>query len=218
MPNHVANRITGPGLPIIRGLLKGEDRAVDFNRLVPRPEGLGVGCHMGVIDAAKVACKDWPQSGEGFSGLAEVQSSNMQRQESPLSFNDKDWEHFLQCLQNKRQHGEYTWYDWCCKHWGTKWNAYDAEDNDESLYFETAWSCPAPIVRVLADSLPDGIDFLWEYADEDYGHNLARLVPETDPDRFPCLNSRDLEEWAMRLHGRTDEDIAEYRAEVEGNS
>jgi hypothetical protein len=55
---------------------------------------------------------------------------------------------------NFDKYGAPNWYEWRCQHWGTKWNACDAEvtDNgDGSLHvkFDTAWSFPFPIVEKL---------------------------------------------------------------------
>jgi hypothetical protein len=222
MPNHVANRITGPCVDEIKKILSGTDSEVDFNRLIPMPETLSLQCSLNVVGAAEWACRDFPDtSGSGLSGLtSRLHMSNLlDRTSSPLQFGDEDWGMFIQCLQNKRLHGEYCWYEWALKHWGTKWNAYDVNVIDGSIYFKTAWSCPTPIVQALAKSLPPDASFVWEFADEDFGNNLGiwefsgvelRSV-EQEEGRFQPSP----EEWAMRLHGYSDSDIAEYRAECE---
>jgi hypothetical protein len=58
-----------------------------------------------------------------------------------------------------------AWYDWSVQHWGTKWNTGVAKfetDKDckiavtpDKLYFETAWSCPVPIFKLLAEKFPE---------------------------------------------------------------
>lgn len=62
------------------------------------------------------------------------------------------------------------WYDWSIENWGTKWNAYEICATPDDIRFDTAWSCPVPIVQALADHY---IPFRWEYADEDIGHNAG---------------------------------------------
>lgn len=59
-----------------------------------------------------------------------------------------------------------AWYDWRCKHWGTKWNA-DTQyfDNDSLLYlhknlsfsvdFNTAWNPPIAWISKLIDTFPN---------------------------------------------------------------
>jgi hypothetical protein len=96
-----------------------------------------------------------------------------------------------------------NWYQWSCSHWGTKWNAYDMVVDTDGIRFETAWSCPEPIVRKLAEMLP-GVEWQWAYADEDIGSNcglwvrtaagLGQIEPE-NPDEFACsITGRDYDE------------------------
>ena len=69
MPNHVSNKISGPALGQIREFLGGKE-LVDFNRVIPQPEGLKVEPHTGVIDAAKFALKEFPNpNAEGMQGI-----------------------------------------------------------------------------------------------------------------------------------------------------
>jgi hypothetical protein len=70
-----------------------------------------------------------------------------------------------------------AWYEWACKHWGTKWNANDFEvTRDEpghyEFSFDTAWSPPVPIWEKMASMFPDiecsisGMEPLMDYAFE----------------------------------------------------
>ncbi len=64
-------------------------------------------------------------------------------------------------------------YEWRCENWGTKWNAYDQKRlSPISIYFQTAWSAPEPVMDALAAKFPD-VSFMLEYADEDIGHNAG---------------------------------------------
>lgn len=50
-------------------------------------------------------------------------------------------------------------YDWCCDHWGSKWQAVDPEivtDTINCLHyrFETAWTPPLPIFHALCNAFP----------------------------------------------------------------
>lgn len=64
----------------------------------------------------------------------------------------------------------FNWYDWRIDNWGTKWNSsgrqfFDFEDildedvtgidNKVHIVFESAWSCPIPIVKKLIEDYPD---------------------------------------------------------------
>jgi len=80
-------------------------------------------------------------------------------------------------VENLRRYKAMTWYEWCNKNWGTKWNSSD-NCNDlaaRTIKFSTAWSCPIPIVAALAEKFPD-VDFVWKYADEDTGSNTGRIT------------------------------------------
>lgn len=72
--------------------------------------------------------------------------------------------------ENLQKYGAMNWYDWCCEHWGTKWNASETSVDWEKreITFSTAWSEPVPIMSALHEEFPD-VDFTWSYADEDRG-------------------------------------------------
>jgi hypothetical protein len=83
-----------------------------------------------------------------------------------------------------------NWYDWCCTHWGTKWDAIDvyvSDDTEEdtvTFSFDTAWAPPLEAFRAWAardgrvtyrlSYFEPGMTFVgWEswdgeFADEDY--------------------------------------------------
>jgi hypothetical protein len=71
----------------------------------------------------------------------------------------------------------FNWYEWHLKYWGTKWNAYDGYAIIGKSYitfvFNTAWSCPIPIIEQLAKMLDYDINI--KFADEDYGSNCGKL-------------------------------------------
>lgn len=65
--------------------------------------------------------------------------------------------------------GILNWYDWACKHWGTKWGAYNVEKLYISptklvLKFDTAWSSPEPIFDKLTE-MGFTVNCIWQ--DED---------------------------------------------------
>ena len=82
-------------------------------------------------------------------------------------------------LYNICTYGCDTWYDWHCKHWGTKWNACEVCIGENVISFQTAWSVADPILEALA-YLCDQYDvtFDGEYADEDRGHNSGHICSE----------------------------------------
>jgi len=50
-----------------------------------------------------------------------------------------------------------NWYDWCCTHWGTKWDvndvfiADDVEEDSVTFSFDTAWAPPLEAFRTWAE-------------------------------------------------------------------
>jgi len=53
------------------------------------------------------------------------------------------------------KYGADNWYDWNIQNWGTKWNTYDNNINDDnSVSFQTAWSLPDPIFAKMAEMYP----------------------------------------------------------------
>ena len=93
-----------------------------------------------------------------------------------------------------------NWYDWACKHWGTKWDICSPWDTDE-IYndedgngtyvfkFDTAWSPPIPIYdamieqgfNLVAKYVEYGMGYHGEYSvDGDYYHDSIEDGDELD--------------------------------------
>lgn len=58
----------------------------------------------------------------------------------------------LKCLLN---YGCFDWYEWSTNFWGTKWNACEThvDDDNMSIYFETAWSPVPELIQKLSAKL-----------------------------------------------------------------
>ena len=56
-------------------------------------------------------------------------------------------------------------YDWCNKHWGTKWGCYniDVQLGDRQLVytFDSAWSPPIPVIDAMSKQYPTLKFHLW---------------------------------------------------------
>jgi hypothetical protein len=64
-----------------------------------------------------------------------------------------------QWAANIEKYGARTWYEWRCQHWGTKWNACEAEVTDKGdaslhVQFDTASDFPFPILKKLVSDFP----------------------------------------------------------------
>lgn len=199
MPNHITNVIRGDRevLAQVCAAMKTDESAIDFNALIPMPELLR-------SDSADI-------------GITELANCFMGRQamttpgpQDARGLPEERFEKLLIYMRSIREHGFPTWYEWSIEHWGTKWNAYSVQTEDDGLNvrFDTAWSCPMPVARALAKAVPS--PWSWLYADEDIGSNcgtihcrggeLVRTKPE-DPTGF-----------ALKLKGWDPE---EYYAETE---
>lgn len=68
----------------------------------------------------------------------------------------------------EEKYGCKDWYDWACEHWGTKWDACDAEITDKddkySIRFDTAWCSPSLWIEELTKR---GINFNLYYEGEE---------------------------------------------------
>lgn len=68
------------------------------------------------------------------------------------------------------------WYNWNCKHWGTKWGGYDYETKSINVYkFETAWSSVSEIITAISLKYPN-VTIIYLWADEDTGHNVGKQI------------------------------------------
>lgn len=90
--------------------------------------------------------------------------------------------------KERELYGINNWYDWRISHWGTKWDAYNSslnsslKESDNTLWFDTAWSCPIPVLQKLAEvCCESGIDFEGEWADEDCGRNAGSFWTDNQP-------------------------------------
>ena len=187
MPNHVKSKLEIIGEKEktleVMSHLKGEpfddgaERTVDFNKIKPMPAELSIGSCSTPENHAELALRIRPNNGNPL--IDALHASNLARasKDSPLEMNDENWDIFIQMMQNYRKHGYFTWYQWCQKEWGTKWNAYsfgDGRDTETVVYFETAWSAPKELMRLLSEQFPDvKISLTW--ADEDTGSNAGRM-------------------------------------------
>lgn len=203
MPNWVLTNATvtgnGPNLQKFLDRFREPDGGIDFklDKVIPMPKGLNenestyseTGAiyvwlteHPGEIPPAgllKAKCtyKTFAEMGERCKAQYEEESKSVQHQMLKDGRKGID-----SCIK----YGAFSWYDWCCNYWGTKWEisdeAYvqepmnpDAEEDSVFLSFQTAWSFPEPIFAELSRLYPE-LKFSGEYADEDYGSNCAAFT------------------------------------------
>ncbi|MCM1102022.1 MAG: hypothetical protein NC398_11630 [Acetatifactor muris] len=182
MPNHVKNIVRMEGitkLPLFKTEYdeyeKRDVTCFDFNKIIPMPESLNMVSGSIETLAIEAVNRRLSQRRYGFQQkYSQPQMSDeeyQQRIESHGKTEEELLDLGLQYISNKVKYGATSWYDWCCDNWGTKWNAYSNEQEDEdTISFETAWSNPEPVMLKLSEMYPEATIEHW-WADEDMGSN-----------------------------------------------
>lgn len=181
---------------------EGEAMSIDFNKIVPRPESLSIEPHSvietwakictGQVDIVQLFQKmpDTPtnlfrdrQYGSLASRMEAATAMEYlmgEKDRNIKSFTEEEFDLFVKCLTNMRNHGHLSWYTWGIENWGTKWNAYgqpDNRDTENQIYFQTAWSTPFPVIKKLSEMHPN-VNIQLDYADEDSGCNTGTVCFE----------------------------------------
>ena len=75
--------------------------------------------------------------------------------------------------EEKEIYGEYNWYDWSIKNWGTKWNSCNTYIDGNEVHFDTAWNPAYPVIERLAFLFPD-VNFVYTGEELGCGFCFAR--------------------------------------------
>ena len=172
MPNHVTNKVTA-ARPVLESMLN-EQGLVDFNRILPFKGEFPWNGVSGAAETAAEATLKAPLHENTL--IASLQQDNRERVDI-LGLDDGDFEQFVQMLRNKRLCGFLHDMDFNREAWGTKWNAYEQiVDLEEGyLLFDTAWSCPQPLLTALSKLHPTE-EIHVVFADEDIGSNCGSFT------------------------------------------
>lgn len=171
MPNNCCNKLTITSTPedieiIAKHLTDNLQTPFDFNNLVPKPKELD-----------NIRCVHSGNS-KHYYYLDKYLEDHPEDDRVPIPSMEWLERNALDPFTLKRLNTNYgtpDWYEWCCKHWGTKWNAYDIkvmrEENKIEYNFLTAWAEPRPIMRALIDYLGDTqfdtrLEMRWTFVDE----------------------------------------------------
>jgi hypothetical protein len=195
MPNWVSNTINVTGDDanlVIQSMLT--DDEVDFEKIVPRPDELK-------HTSSPQEVKDYSEE--------EYQKALKEAIENPVH---KDFISYPPLTRERserytKEYGANNWYDWSFNNWGTKWNVNGSYLEGDTVQFDTAWSCPMPIVQALSTRFPKNpIHIQW--ADEDMGYNVgqATLVNgEVVSENIPEGGSKEAYEIYFNENGNEDE-------------
>lgn len=188
MPNHITNKIT---------VLEGQydlSKLTSFNDVVPMPNALKGTSHDNlVMELERTLGINQPLFGRSLTA-EEIRDKYGSEKVNKL-------------INLHAKYGHFTWYSWSIDKWGTKWDMYDKECQDNVLTFLTAWNAPKQFYQALADTLDDETILYVEYADEDIGYNAGVFVisKESVVHTKYDADSKDAWELAIKLKGLEDE-------------
>lgn len=178
MPNWVRNNVVVSGnveniQKFVNECIDKENRygdkvAFTFDKIIPMPKSLNIECG----SHTDLGMEYWTATDE-------------RKKEIEEEYPDKElFEEMVSlgkvALDNKEKYGFSTWYDWSIANWGTKWDAYKVSvkiaDNSVSIYFDTAWNTPVPVMLELSKKFDVKVSV--EFADEDLGQNCGAYTIE----------------------------------------
>lgn len=188
MPNYVENKllITGPGevlAEIYQCHCVGEERKFDFNTLIPMPVSLDISSTTVNIPLIQFLTKnptvdfkkwvDYPDNLKriklGLLVNGEKDSLEIMDEFSTVGYLIEALALTKNQMQNQKNYGHTDWYSWSNHNWDTKWNAQEGSsyltDSALSISFDTAWSCPLPVILELAELYPE-VEIEYKYLDE----------------------------------------------------
>lgn len=211
MPNHIQNRlqINGSTERVSEILLlisnKEENAQIDFEKIIPSPQVIkDVGGISFNVEKAVKAKYNAAVSSHPLVAMLEINSREN------VSIRKEDQAAFELACKAFEETGFVYWYDWNIHFWGTKWNAYSQDDKrntQDTIYFQTAWSRPLPIIKKLGKLFPD-VKFILDYSDEDSGNNAGTVIIKGDRMQIVELVSQSKEAYDkyFELHpGRRDD-------------
>lgn len=179
MPNHITNVLeldcSDERFAQIAKDMKGsyEDIGeIDFNVLIPMPEALNIVSGSGGNTGYDLYRRFIHES----VGLTDERKAELERSYKKELSEPEWWDLGKQYYENEQNYGSKTWYEWCNAHWGTKWNAYDCECDEEAHVFTflTAWDGVPELIRLMSEKYPD-VSIVYKYADEDIGYNVGMM-------------------------------------------
>lgn len=173
MPNWVTTRISA-SKNVIESMINEEGR-IDFMKVLP--------INLPHSDWSAICCAAETAAKKAIN--AEINSHPLigaieqhNREESDIKkLDEKSFSQFIGMLENYRATGYLHEMDFARKEWGTKWNACEptASPEEGKASFDTAWSCPVPVLVSLSKKHPDDLISVI-YADEALGCNCGKFT------------------------------------------
>jgi Ferredoxin-like domain in Api92-like protein len=181
MPNHCTNLLSctsGKTIgSIIKPYLTDDGKSIDFNKILPMPEGI-----------------------KKLNAMST--NEELTKQRTPEEQQERDA--LIESLkeQNKKETGHESWYEWCVANWDTKWDSYNCYTLELSVYellntidsisdigFQTAWSPPINVIRELAKLTGESLRM--SYYDEGWMFGGEYLVNADGSETDNCYEDID---------------------------
>lgn len=223
MPNWVHNHLKISDE--YRSKILNENDKVDFNIVVPMPESLN--CESGstneaaiyaylslnnslgfeYVEKSELAQKILYNKVFGTSSIKGAYNSYKAMIEGDPERNEKLYEEGKNLVENFRNYGATTWYDWSLDHWGCKWNAKETRvlptdnENEIMLEFDTPWGIPGKWLQALNK---EGIPFYLEWLEEQGYH--GEVISDGNQIIERDLEDIDNDEEYNRFWGETDDE------------
>lgn len=177
MPNNVKNKVVFEGteekVKEILYYIKGNKDFIDFNTIIKMPEELNIESgSIGESGMEYICFSILPSYVFGKEAINRMNRINECLKENDIL--DKMKELGLKYITNFVKYGVTTWYDWCNKYWGTKWNAYNQEKVENGVKFETAWCSVDELIRLLSEKFPEVL-IKYSYSMEDIGCQCEKM-------------------------------------------
>lgn len=220
MPNWITNKIAAPK-HVIEAMLNA-DGHIDFEAIsaFPGPHNAWDDISCAAEEAAEIVCGR-PVSSHPLVAALKTKS----RAEFDIkSLSDECFQQFIGMVENYRACGYLHSMDFARQAWGTKWNACEQKHNADAgtAEFETAWSCPEPVLVLLSKRFPED-EISVTFADEDIGSNCGTFTLKAGAviasDIAPAWRDMTEEQrakwkaFAYQVRGWSPEDIADAEAD-----
>jgi len=176
MPNFITNILTITDVPKSRikhilNNISNDDRAIDFNKIIPMPESLRIESGTKLQIGLSLFYRNNDIGGNRLpfeNTLIMFNRYNDEQKDEIKNLADIG-------IKNILEYGHATWYDWSIENWGTKWNACNSKKMENGIIFDTAWSTPFNVILHLSQQFPDAT-IVVNYADEDVGQNCGGYI------------------------------------------
>ena len=198
---------------------EGKQDMLDANQFIPMPESLNIEC-----GSRDIVYEVWYGNIDKVKGYKWVPEEIKGDREKLKEFFRKEYKEADvladQYKFNMDNYGCKSWWDWCCRHWGSKWNFCDIYINakgkpleepykdfeDELVYwFNSAWSPMCPVIYKMGEMFPD-LKFELEYEEPGFdfaGTFVMENGENTVDDCHPYISDDEEEEIVT-----TEEDLA----------